>query len=175
MNTKFLFALSLTSVLFFSCKSSKEKLITRKWQAARIESPELDQQIASSRIFFDTVGKSTDAATNEQLYGARNMDSLRVELKNQLDSFIAMQQETVLHTWLHFLKNGTVAVSFNTPVDTVKWYFDDDGNLMLDEMQQKGAGDKIKMEVLDLSDTLLQLRFTENGFSSTAFFHPATP
>ncbi|HRO42398.1 MAG TPA: hypothetical protein PL009_06160 [Flavipsychrobacter sp.] len=159
-------------VFVFSCKQSKEELITKKWQAIRVESPELEKQIADSRVFFDTVGKSTDAATNEQLYGARNMDSMRVILKMQLDSFIGLQAWTVKNTWLDFQKNGTVAAAFGTQPDTVKWYFDDEGNLMLDELEQKGAGSKIKMEVVKLEDTALHLRFNENGFESVAIFHP---
>jgi hypothetical protein len=160
-------------LLMVACKPSKEELITRKWQATKVESAELEKQIADSRVFFDTVGKSTDAAANEQLYGARNMDSLRVLLKLQLDSFIDMQEQTVQNTWLHFLKDSLVVASFNTVPDTVKWYFDEDGNLMLDELEQKGAGSKIKMEVVKLEDTALHLRFNENGFSSLAVFRPS--
>ncbi len=159
-------------IVLYSCKQSKEDIITRKWQAVKVENPELEQQITDSRVFFDTVGKSTDAATNELLYGVRNMDSMRIVLKTQLDSFLAMQQQTVQNTWLHFNRNGTVAAAFGTDPDTVKWYFDDEGNLMLDELEQKGAGSKIKMEVVKLEDTVLHLRFNENGFSSTAVFHP---
>jgi len=160
--------------LLFSCKHSKEDIITRKWQAVKVENSELERQVSESRVFFDTVGRTTDAATNEQLYGVRNMDSMRAVLKSQLDSFLAMQERTVKNTWLDFNKNGTVAAAFGTAPDTVKWYFDDEGNLMLDELKQKGAGSIIKMEVLKLEDTALHLRFTENGFSSTAIFHPAS-
>ena len=145
----------------------------KKWQAIKVENPELERQIAESRIFFDTVGKSTDAATNLELYGVRNMDSMRAILKMQLDSFITSQERTVQNTWLDFNKDSTVIASFGTAPDTVKWYFDDEGNLMLDEMQQKGVGSKIKMEVVKLEDTALQLRFTEDGFSSLAIFRPA--
>jgi len=90
----------------------------------------------------------------------------------QLDSFIAMQDRTTQNTWLEFNKNGTAVASFGSEPDTVKWYFDDDDNLILDELAQKGAGSKINMDVVKLEDTVLQLRFTENGFSSIATFHP---
>lgn len=160
-------------IIMVGCKPSKQEMITKKWQATAVQSAELDKQIADSRVFFDTVGKSTDAETNEILYGARNMDSLRVLLKQQLDSFLTMQEVTVQNTWIHFLKDSLVVTSFNTEPDTVKWYFDEDGNLMLDEMEQKGAGSRIKMEVVKLEETSLQLRFNENGFSSLATFRPA--
>ena len=164
---------TLCGLILASCKQSRNEMITRKWQAVTVQSPELDKQIADSRVFFDTVGKSTPPEVNEQLYGARNMDSLRVILKMQLDSFLAMQANTVKETWLDFQENGTVATSFGAGIDTVKWYFDDEGNLMLDEMQQKGAGSKIMMRVEKLEPEELQLRFTENGFSSIAVFKPA--
>jgi len=168
---KICFAL-LFSSLIISCKQSKEELITKKWQAVRMVNAELEKQIADSRIFFDTVGKSTDAASNEILYGVRNMDSMRAVLKMQFDSFLAMQHQTVQNTWLDFNKNGTVVTAFGTAPDTVKWYFDEDGNLMLDEMQQKGVGSAVKMEVIKLEDTALHLLFNENGFSSVVVFHP---
>ncbi len=147
-------------------------MIAKKWKAVSLESPQLDQMIAEQRNFIDTVGKSTDAATNEALYGIRNMDSMRTMLKIQLDSFLAMQETTLNNTWLDFNKDGVVATNFGTSPDTVNWYFDDEGNLMLDEMQKKGAGSKIKMEVMKLEENVLQLRFNENGFSSTATFKP---
>ena len=100
------------------------------------------------------------------------MDSMRAILKMQLDSFLSMQDQTVKNTWLHFMNNGTVATAFGTTPDTIKWYFDDEGNLMLDELTNKGAGSKVKMEVVSLQDTMLQLRFNENGFSSIATFKP---
>ncbi len=165
-------ALPLLTVL--SCKESKKDILTKKWQAVTVENEELKKQISESRIFFDTVGKSTDAAANEILYGARNMDSLRVLLKIQLDSFVALQEHAVQNTWMDFYADSLVATSFDSDPDTVNWYFDDEGNLMLDELDKKGAGAKIKMEVLKLTDTLLQLRFNENGFSSVASFRPAT-
>jgi hypothetical protein len=156
-----------------SCKKTREEKIAKKWLAVSLENPDLDKQVAESRIFFDTVGRSTDPETNEQLYGARNMDSMRLILKQQLDSFLAMQAYTVKNTWLDFDKKGTVVANFGTEPDTVKWYFDEEGNLMLDEQDPKVGGGKIKMELVKLEDTVLQLRYSENGFSSLATFHPA--
>lgn len=169
---KRLLIITLCTISFVGCKETKEQMLVKKWQATGFVNPELNKQIAESKVFFDTIGKSTDAATNEKLYGVRNMDSMRAELKLQLDSFVAMQESTVKNTWLDFRKDGTVIANFGSDPDTVKWYFDDDGNLMLDELEQKGAGSKIKMEMVQISDTLLELRFNENGFSSLASFRP---
>jgi hypothetical protein len=158
--------------LFASCKESKEDLIARKWQAISLESPMLDKQIAEERRFIDTVGTNTDAATNERLYGVRNMDSMRQWMHAQMDSFVYTQQQTIQNTWLDFNKNGTVAANFGTEPDTVSWYFNEEGALMLDEMKHTGSGSKIKMDVVKLEKELLQLRFEENGYSSTATFKP---
>jgi hypothetical protein len=170
---KFFIYLLLPILLLSSCQPSKEKRITRKWQAIRIESPQLEEMIRQQRNFIDTVGRSTDPASNEMLYGVRNLDSMRIYLNTQLDSFLNMQQIAINNTWLDFRKDGTVITNFDFQTDTVKWYFDDDGNLMLDEMKQKGTGSKIKMEVVKLEDTILHLLFKENDFSSTAVFKPS--
>jgi hypothetical protein len=160
------------TLLFTACNQSRQGKISKKWKATKVENPELEKQVAESRIFFDTVGRSTDAAANEQLYGVRNMDSMRAVLKEQLDSFVAMQEHAVQNTWMDFKKDSLLIADFGNGTDTVKWYFNEDGDLMLDEMAAKGTGDVIKMQVLQLDDTLLKVKFTENGFSSIASFHP---
>lgn len=165
--------LFLISLIIVSCKPSKKDIICRKWQAVSVKSSSLDQQIAEERNFIDTVGTSTDADANEILYGVRNIDSMRQIMSAVLDSTIAAQEMSVKQTWLDFHKDGTVITHFGQEPDTVAWYFDDDGALMLDELKQKGAGSKIRMEVVKLDDQVLQLQFLENGFSSTATFHPA--
>jgi hypothetical protein len=160
-------------LLFSACKQSREDTISKKWQAAKVENPDLEKQIAASKVFFDTVGRNTNADANEQLYGVRNMDSMRQVLNEQLDSFVAMQEHTVQNTWMDFKKDSVLIADFGNGADTVTWYFNEDGDLMIDEMAAKGTGDVIKMQVLQLEDTLLKVKFTENGFSSTASFHPA--
>lgn len=162
--------LLIAPMLLFSCKPSKKELITRKWQAVGVQSGMLDNEIKEERHFIDTIGTTTSPAQNLELYGVSNMDSMRKLMHKSLDSTIASQEETIKNTWLLFDKNGTVVTHFGAEPDTVAWYFDDDGALMLDEMKHKGAGSKIKMNVLKLTDKELQLQFEENGFSSTASF-----
>ena len=50
---------------------------------------------------------------------------------------------------------------------------DDEGDLVLDELAEQGAGDKIKMQVEELNDTVLKLNFSEDNISSSVTFHPA--
>ncbi|RYG51579.1 MAG: hypothetical protein EOO01_08240 [Chitinophagaceae bacterium] len=165
------FTLLLTAAA--SCKPSKEELILKKWAATKVESPMLEKQIDEQKMFIDTIGTTTSADQNEKLYGVRNMDSMRVEMRKQLDLITGQQKEAIKNTWLHFNKDGTVAVNFGSSPDTVSWYFEDDSTLMLDEMKLKGTGSKIRMNVVKLQKDSLQLRFDENGFSSLATFQPA--
>lgn len=171
MNKQIL-AIAILCCIMASCKQSNNELITRKWQAVSVKSGMLDNQIKEERNFIDTIGTSTTPAQNLVLYGVRNMDSMRKLMHKNLDSTIASQEETIKDTWLLFDKNGTVVTHFGSEPDTVSWYFDDEGALMLDEMKHKGTGSKIKMNVLKLTDQELQLQFEENGFSSTASFIP---
>jgi len=170
--------LSLLSVIVFiglfsvsSCKPSKEKMILGKWQAINMESPKLDQQIADTKNYIDTIGKSTTPAQNLELYGVSNMDSMRLLMQQQLDMTLAEQKRMIDETWIEFMKKGIVATNFGAPQpDTINWYFDDDGALMLDEMKMKGTGSKIKMDIIKLEKDTLKLSFSENGFESTATF-----
>jgi len=166
--------LLVTGFLVFlsSCKPSKEQMILKKWQAVSVESPGMEKMIEESRSFYDTIGKSTSRAQNLAIYGVSNMDSFRTILMAQLDSLVNQQNQTVQNTWLEFMRDSTVAAAFGSAPDTIKWYFDDEGNLMLDEMEQKGTGSRIKMEVLKLEDSVLQLRFVESNFTSVATFKP---
>jgi hypothetical protein len=153
------------------CESKKDKL-SRKWQAVRISNPEMEKMIAEQEIFIDTFGKNTDAQMNQTLYGVTNIDSFRESLKTQVNDFKAMQEHSLKTTWFDFKKNGVVVMNFSGQVDSTKWYFDDKDELMLDEMQMKGVGEKIRMVIQELTDTSLKLQFNEDGISSTITFHP---
>jgi hypothetical protein len=63
-----------------------------------------------------------------------------------------------------------VATNFGEEQDTINWYLDDEGVLVFDEMKKKGGGSKINMEIVKLEKDSLHLRFSENGYSSTAIF-----
>lgn len=164
-------AIFAIALLLTSCKPSKENMLLGKWKAIRMESAELDQQIADTRNYIDTVGKNSTPEENVQLYGVSNMDSMRSVMNDQLEMTLEEQKNTIDHTWIEFMKDGIVATDFGVgAADTINWYLDDDGALMLDEMKMKGAGSKTKMDIIKLEKDSLQLRFSENGFTSTATF-----
>lgn len=166
-----LYLLAVSIVLMASCTTSRDKQLLGKWKAIQMESPRLDQEIKDAQLFIDTVGKNTTSAQNKELYGVENMDSVRDIMKEQIDLTIKEQKRMIDSTWLNFLQNGIVASNFGAPQpDTINWYLDEEGALILDEMKMKGGGDKVVMEILTLTDDTLRLRFNENGYSSTATF-----
>lgn len=157
--------------LFSSCKPAKEKMLLGKWVAIKMESPQLDKEVKDTQVFIDTVGTSTSPDQNFELYGVRNMDSLRDFMKVQMETTLNDQKRMIDNTWLEFMKKDIVATNFGAPQpDTINWYLDEEGSLILDEMKMKGTGDKITMEIAKLVTDTLQLRFNENGYSSTATF-----
>lgn len=162
------------TLLIVSCKDSKKDLISRKWQAVKLENPEMEQMIRDQEVFLDTFGRNADENVNKANYGVTNIDSMRESLKMELNDFKAMQEHAVTNTWFDFRKNGVAIMDFSGQVDSTNWYFDDDGSLILDEMKLKGTGNKIVMQVVELKDDLLKLKFTEDKMTSTVTFKPAT-
>lgn len=159
-------------VLLASCKADRKDLIEGEWHAVKLDNPQMDSTIRDQEAFVDSFGKGTDAAANKELYGVENVDSMRVILKQQLAEYKEMQQHAVKNTWFHFRKDGLALMNFSGQNDSANWYFDDEGALMLDEMKLKGYGNKLKMEIVTLSEDSLRLRFTEDGLTSTVSFRP---
>lgn len=169
---KSLIALLSCSLLLFSCKQDKKSMIMKKWIAVSLENPQLDAMIKEQQTFLDTFGKNTTDKQNDSLYGVHNIDSMRESLQLQLNDFKSMQEHSVKNTWFQFQKNGIVIMNFSGETDSTKWYFDEEDNLMLDEMELKGAGSKLKMEVVQLADTILKLKLNEEGAASMVTFRP---
>ena len=172
ISMKKLFLLAPFVVFFTACKETKEDKIIKKWQAVALESPMMDQMINEQASFLDTFGTHTTPQQNDSMYGTRNVDSMRESLRLQLNDFKGMQDHAVKNTWFHFMKDGKALMNFSGQPDSTHWYFDDEGGLILDEMKMKGTGNKIRMDVVKLEDTVLKLRFTEDGMTSTVTFHP---
>ncbi len=163
---------AILSVIFLltACKPGKEKMLTGKWQAVALDNPEVTQQLEESQRVMDTIGSHTTPEMNEKLYGKRNADTLRAMIRAQIDEARMMQQYFLDHTIFEFRKDKVAVLVFGGEPDSASWYFDEDGTLVLDDMKLKGTGDKTKMEVVSLTDSSLQLRYTENGSTSVASF-----
>ena len=171
---KFLISLSpvLICLLFLSCKDKKEQKLSGKWQEVAVINPQLDKAIHDQQIFADTVGSATTAEQNKALYGTDNIDTMRAALNKNLDSFRRAQLMAIKATRFDFRDNGILYINSNEGIDSSNWYLEEDGALILDRAKLKGSGTKKRMEVLELSDTLLKLGFTENYINSTAIFKP---
>jgi hypothetical protein len=159
--------------VFASCQQSKETIIAKKWSAISVEDPKQDEMLKEQELFIDTFGKNNDAATNIKEYGFSNVDSARESLKAEYSDYKKMQEHAIENTWFDFNKNGLVIMNFSGQRDSANWYFDKEGKLILDEPKLKGKGNIIKMDIISITDTLLKLKFAENGGMSTVTFHPA--
>ena len=171
---KFLFALLPFAfcLLCVSCKKNPEQKLIGKWQEVAIINPQLDEAVHNQQVFADTVGSLTDSTQNVALYGTNNIDTMKARLKENLDSFRKAQFYAVKETWFDFRKGGLMYLHSDDGLDSSSWYLDEDGALILDEAKLKGAGSKIRMEILSVTDTLLKLQFTEQYLTSTAIFKP---
>ncbi|MBA3827408.1 MAG: hypothetical protein H0X33_00575 [Taibaiella sp.] len=158
--------------LMASCQRDKREMLVQNWHAVALDNPQMNVLVAQQQQFIDTVGKGTDVATNLATYGTTNMDSFKKDLQIQLDSFKMLQQQTLTDTWFNFKKNGTAILTFNGVDNKSKWYFDDEGNLILDEIKEKSTSDHLKMNMIELNDTLLKLKFTQQGQESIVTFVP---
>jgi hypothetical protein len=180
--------LFLLLLVLFSCKNDNKKLIAGKWHVVKFENnmemlvgkwnavqmsnPEMDSFFKNSQVYIDTVGKHNDAAANLQLYGVANMDSMRVILQKQYDSAKLMQANAVTNTSFYFGDDGVAILSFHGNIDSSSWYIDSVGNLVLDDLNEAGKGQKLNLEIVTISDTVLKLRFQENNSFSVVTFHP---
>ena len=162
--------LILLMVLMLACKGRKRDALVGTWHAIKLENPEMDSFFKNSQAYIDTVGKNHDAATNIELYGVANMDSMRKFLQQQYDSTKAMQMDAVAHTVFKFRKDSIVELFFNGGIDSSKWYLDKDGALILNDLNAQSAEDKARMEIVELSGSVLKLRFRENNSSSVVTF-----
>ena len=173
MNYSLILPAALLCILgFSSCKESADRKLVGEWQEVAVLNPQLDEAVHKQQVFADTVGSSTTAEQNKALYGTDNIDTMRAELNTNLDSFRKAQFFAIKATRFDFREGGLLYIHSMDGVDSSNWYLDDDGALILDEAKLKGTGNKIRMEVAELSDTLLKLQFTEQYLTSTAVFKP---
>ena len=165
------------SLLFLAampgCKDSREQMLTRKWQEVSIENEQMEQVIRDQKALTDTMGKGSSPEANEILYGTRNVDSLRASLDAEIEAYHTFQQTIINQTWFHFRDDSVLVVHSDEGLDSAKWYFEDDKTIVMDEMAMKGAGTKIRMQVMALSDTNLTLRFSQDQSASVINFRPA--
>jgi hypothetical protein len=140
------------------------------WQETEVINPQLDETLADQKQFADTVGTSTTAAQNMELYGYASVDSLRNRLRMDIDSFNRMRAEGVRTTRYEFFSDGKMLIHTMDGADSCAWTVEDDNALILDEGKLKGEGMSLRFEILALNDSMLKLQFNEKFLSSTTVF-----
>lgn len=157
-----------------SCNTNDKKtMITGKWQAVSLDNPHLAKLMDEQKQFLDTFGKNNTTEQNIEIYGFSNIDSAREANMVEMEEYMAMQDDAVKNTWFEFRKDGIVLMNFSGQVDSTKWHIDDKGALILDETNTGSTSGEIKMEILSLTDSMLQLQLNDQGMSSTVIFKPA--
>lgn len=174
MSTNRIVLIIALATFIASCSTRDNKnLIVGKWQAVSLENPELDKVMADQKNFLDTFGTSTNDEENLIIYGFSNVDSARDAVKQEMDEYLAMQDHAVKNTSFEFRKDGWVVRNFTGQVDSTKWNINDEGVLVLEEENDADTPHSVSMDILSLTDTMLKLRLTEQGMSSTVIFKPA--
>lgn len=157
-----------------SCSTNDKKtMITGKWQAVSLDNPHLVKLMDEQKQFLDTFGKNNTAEQNIEIYGFSNIDSAREANTIEMEEYMALQEDAVKNTWFEFRKDGMVIMNFSGQTDSTKWHIDDQGALILDETNTGSTSGEIKMEILSLTDTMLQLQLNDQGMSSTVIFKPS--
>lgn len=163
-------SLLLLSLFAASCTRGPKEIITGKWRGINFHNPEMDNFFAQSQKYIDTIGANGNPATNSELYGTTNMDSLRHALQLQYDSTQSIQQNAVKNTTFNFQKDGIVAISFDGRLDSSKWHFIGDKKLEMEEMTGSEKGTKTQMEVLTITETELKLKIAQDSSYSIVTF-----
>lgn len=174
MRKIFLPVVVLTFALGACTTKDKKSLITGKWQAVSLENAKLDELMKEQAHFLDTFGRNNTPEQNMEIYGTSNLDSLREMSQKEMVEYMAMQDHAVKNTTFEFKKDGIVIMNFSGQIDTTGWHIGDDGKLTLDETSTTADGQKITMEILSLTDTMMKLQMNEQGMNSTVIFKPAS-
>lgn len=156
--------------LFGACRDSKETMLIGTWHAQDLRNPAMEEMMAQQLQFLDTFGRHTSPEENLEIYGSRNVDSIRESLTETIEELRAMQDSAVKNTWFQFRTDGVVLMNFGSQRDSVHWYINKDDQLVLDEMGLKGTGSEIVMDIVHISKEAMTLRYTENGLTSTVEF-----
>lgn len=154
---KFIFC----SILLASCKTDNQSLLRRKWKSVELKNPQMDNEIASMKVYIDTIGDN-DAALRKQI----NIDSLKALLQTELNNAIREQQISLENTLMDFKSNGVVYTTSIQGVDSAMYSIDDENNIVIEEAKLKGYGETMKFQILKLNADSLKLKMIDYGDTS---------
>ena len=161
------------AILFAACSPGVRERLIGSWRADSVQKASMDSFFQKSQRYIDTVGKNNDPETNMRLYGVTNMDSVRRLLQQQFDSAKALQINAVTNTVFKFRKDSVAVLSFNGNLDSSKWSVENNNTILMQDMNGgKAEGDRVKMDILVLTDKMLKVKLVEDTEVSIVTFHP---
>lgn len=146
-------------------------MLIGKWRSIKVQNRDKDNFFRNSRQFIDSMGRGNSDSVNFEIYGITNIDSLRTELKAQYDSAYAAQLTIDTSTVFTFHSDSSVTFSFPGRSESGKWRIDNSGILILDETNEKGQTEQIKVDVSFKGNeemTLTFVRDLEEGLTDTS-------
>ncbi len=155
----------------YSCSEDKGDLLVGKWRSVKVVNRDKDNFFKSSKQFIDTMGRGNTSAENIEIYGVANMDSLRQELQTQFDSAYIAQMNIDTQSVFTFNKDSSVLFSFPGKTEKGKWHLDNAGMLVLDETNDMGQTEQIKVSVRSIDKNTMDLTFVrdlEEGVTDTS-------
>lgn len=173
MNKRFLI-IGFILVIFASCQQAKpnKDLILGTWHAIKVENKFADSFLRKGQYYIDTMGKGHDDATNIELFGTANMDSMRRVLQMEMDSMKIMQEGQQKQTIFKFEKNGKVSLGVPGRFESGDWHINKNGQLVLvEENKVDGGNSSTDVDIITLNDTSLKLMFVaiDSGIKDTSY------
>jgi len=160
-------SLVLTSIL--GCNKSSRDL-SGKWKAVQLENPTLDSFFNESKIYIDSMGSNNNDATNLELYGTTNVDSLRALMREKLKASMDAQENAVNNAYFDLRKDSMAYIEFVGAKDTSIWYLENDSTLVFIEQigQDKGMATKMNIAAFNEHELVLLLQ-KESSISKVTF------
>jgi hypothetical protein len=171
MNYRQLLLFALIVTFLAACRNRTGRMLIGKWRSFRVENRDKDNFFKSSRAFIDSMGVGNSDSVNFEIYGVTNIDSLRNELRAQYDSAYAAQLGIDTSSIFSFNNDSTVTFSFPGRSETGKWRLDNSGALVLDETNEMGQTEQLKVDINFTNNnemTLTFIRDLEEGVSDTS-------
>ena len=172
MNSRILLLLSIAATLLAgACKSRTDRMLIGRWRSVKVQNRDKDNFFKSSKEFIDSMGRGNSDSLNFEIYRVTNIDSLRSELQAQYDSAFAAQMTIDTSSIFTFNADSTVTFSFPGRTETGKWRIDHSGMLVLDETNETGQTEQLKVNVSFTDNrkmTLTFIRELEAGLSDTS-------
>lgn len=171
MKYRLLLLAMFATLVVISCRKRTDRMLIGKWRSIKVQNRAKDNFFKSSREFIDSMGRGNSDSANFEIYGVTNIDSLRSELKAQYDSAFAAQLTIDTSSIFTFNSDSTVTFSFPGRSENGKWRIDNSGALILDETNELGETEQIKVDVSfngNAEMTLTFVRDLEEGISDTS-------